>query len=344
MQEAVARRVAASLIINYCNLIRKMKTIYLAGGCFWGMQHFMQQIYGVGATRVGYANSVVENPDYKLVCTGTTDAAETVEVGYDPDKISLFRLLQLFFMAIDPTTLNRQGGDIGTQYRSGIYYVDAEDLPVIEKAIDYERGEVRDPVVTEVGRLVNFYPAEEYHQDYLDKNPSGYCHIDPALFKLAREANAPGKVDKESYEKPDDRELRERLTPLQYAVARENLTERPFLNEYNAEFRPGIYVDIVTGEPLFLSTDKFESGCGWPAFSRPIDKSLLDEHRDLTHGMDRTEVRSRKGDTHLGHVFDDGPKELGGIRYCINSASLRFVPLEDMEKQGYADLIPLLSR
>lgn len=344
MQEAVARRVAASLIINYCNLIRKMKTIYLAGGCFWGMQHFMQQIYGVAATRVGYANSVVENPDYKLVCTGTTDAAETVEVGYDPDKISLFRLLQLFFMAIDPTTLNRQGGDIGTQYRSGIYYVDAEDLPVIEKAIDYERGEVRDPVVTEVGRLVNFYSAEEYHQDYLDKNPSGYCHIDPALFKLAREANAPGKVDKESYEKPDDRELRERLTPLQYAVARENLTERPFLNEYNAEFRPGIYVDIVTGEPLFLSTDKFESGCGWPAFSRPIDKSLLDEHRDLTHGMDRTEVRSRKGDTHLGHVFDDGPKELGGIRYCINSASLRFVPLEDMEKQGYADLIPLLSR
>lgn len=344
MQEAVARRVAASLIINYCNLIRKMKTIYLAGGCFWGMQHFMQQIYGVTATHVGYANSVVENPDYKLVCTGATDAAETVEVGYDPDKISLFRLLQLFFMAIDPTTLNRQGGDIGTQYRSGIYYVDAEDLPVIERAIDYERGEVRDPVVTEVGRLVNFYPAEEYHQDYLDKNPSGYCHIDPALFKLAREANAPGKVDKESYEKPDDRELRERLTPLQYAVARENLTERPFLNEYNAEFRPGIYVDIVTGEPLFLSTDKFESGCGWPAFSRPIDKSLLDEHRDLTHGMDRTEVRSRKGDTHLGHVFDDGPKELGGIRYCINSASLRFVPLEDMEKQGYADLIPLLSR
>lgn len=321
-----------------------LKTIYLAGGCFWGMQHFMQQIYGVQSTRVGYANSVVESPDYKLVCTGSTNAAETVEVSYDTDKISLFRLLQLFFMAIDPTSLNRQGGDVGTQYRSGIYYVDDEDAAVIKKAIDYERGEVREPVVTEMHRLANFYPAEEYHQDYLDKNPSGYCHINPELFRIAREANAPVKKDEKRYRRPDDNELKERLSPLQYAVARENLTERPFANEYNAEFRPGIYVDIVTGEPLFLSTDKFESGCGWPAFSRPIDKSLIDEHRDLTHGMDRTEVRSSNGDTHLGHVFDDGPEELGGMRYCINSASLRFVPLEDMETEGYADLIPIVDK
>jgi len=321
-----------------------MKKIYFAGGCFWGMQHFMQQIYGVVATRVGYANSVVDNPDYKLVCTGTTDAAETVEVTYNPDSISLFRLIQLFFMAIDPTTLNKQGEDSGTQYRSGIYYVDPADLTVIEKAVDYEKGEVRDPVVTEVGELKNFFPAEEYHQDYLDKNPSGYCHINPELFKIARLANAPQREGNKRFEKPDDSELQEKLTPLQYAVTRQNLTEKPFQNEYNTEFRPGIYVDIVTGEPLFLSTDKFESGCGWPAFSKPIDKSLIDEHRDLTHGMDRTEVRSSKGDTHLGHVFDDGPEELGGVRYCINSASLRFVPLENMAVEGYADYISLLSK
>lgn len=324
--------------------MKSTKEIYLAGGCFWGTEHFLKLIDGVEATQVGYANGNIANPTYKQVCTGTTDFAETVKVQYDPVKVDLPFLIDLYFKTIDPTSVNKQGNDRGTQYRTGIYYTDPADLSVIQETVHRLAATYTRPLAVEMKPLENFYPAEEYHQDYLDKNPSGYCHIDPALFKLAREANAPGKVDKESYEKPDDRELRERLTPLQYAVARENLTERPFLNEYNAEFRPGIYVDIVTGEPLFLSTDKFESGCGWPAFSRPIDKSLLDEHRDLTHGMDRTEVRSRKGDTHLGHVFDDGPKELGGIRYCINSASLRFVPLEDMEKQGYADLIPLLSR
>lgn len=326
-----------------------MKTIYLAGGCFWGTEHFMRQIRGVISTRVGYANSIVANPDYKTVCTGVTDAAETVEVKYDPEIISLERLLQLYFMTIDPTSLNRQGGDSGTQYRTGIYYTDPADLPAIQKALDYERGEVRGTIVTEIQPLKNFFPAEEYHQDYLEKNPGGYCHINPALFRIAREANAEAeakaakKEAKGKYEAPSDDELKEKLSPLQYAVARENLTEPPFRNEYYDEYRPGIYVDIVTGEPLFLSTHKFESGCGWPAFSRPIDSSLIAENRDLTHGMDRTEVRSKNGDTHLGHVFDDGPEELGGIRYCINSASLRFVPYEDMDREGYGEFKPLVE-
>ncbi len=324
-----------------------MKTIYLAGGCFWGTEHFMRQIRGVISTQVGYANSIVANPDYKTVCTGVTEAAETVEVEYNPEIISLERLLQLYFMTIDPTSLNRQGGDSGTQYRTGIYYTDPADLPVIEKALDYERGEVRGTIVTEIQALKNFFPAEEYHQDYLEKNPGGYCHINPALFRIAREANAEAeavkKETKGKYEAPSDNELKEKLSPLQYAVARENLTEPPFRNEYYDEYRPGIYVDIVTGEPLFLSTHKFESGCGWPAFSRPIDSSLIAENRDLTHGMDRTEVRSKNGDTHLGHVFDDGPEELGGVRYCINSASLRFVPYEDMEREGYGEFKPLVD-
>ncbi len=329
-----------------------MKKIYLAGGCFWGTEHFMRQIRGVEHTRVGYANSKVDNPDYKTVCTGETDAAETVEVSYNPDIIELERLLQLYFMTIDPTSLNKQGGDSGTQYRTGIYYSDPQDLRIIEKALDYERGEVRGEIVTEILPLENFFPAEEYHQDYLEKNPGGYCHINPALFKIAREANAEKNTNKcpkienyneKKYLAPSDEILQEKLTPLQYAVARQSLTEPPFRNEYYDEYRPGIYVDIVTGEPLFLSTHKFESGCGWPAFSRPIDLSLIEENRDLTHGMDRTEVRSKNGDTHLGHVFDDGPQELGGMRYCINSASLRFVPYEEMEKKGYGDFKHLVE-
>ncbi|HAB40965.1 MAG TPA: peptide-methionine (R)-S-oxide reductase, partial [Porphyromonadaceae bacterium] len=179
-----------------------------------------------------------------------------------------------------------------------------------------------------------------YHQDYLDKNPEGYCHIDPSLFEMARNI----RIIPPQSPRPADKELRATLTPLQYEVTQHAATEPPFANEYFDEFRPGIYVDVVTGEPLFLSADKFESGCGWPAFSRPIDDSLIVERRDLSHGMDRTEVSSRKGGSHLGHVFPDGPAHTGGLRYCINSASLRFIPLEDMEEAGYGQYIPLLRR
>ena len=184
--------------------------------------------------------------------------------------------------------------------------------------------------------MTNFYNAEDYHQDYLDKNPGGYCHIRPELFRLAKEANP--------YTKPSDEELRRRLTPTQYAVTQHAGTEHPFDNDYWDEKREGIYVDITTGEPLFISTDKFESGCGWPSFSRPIDTTLLVEKRDTTHGMIRTEVKSKTGDAHLGHVFDDGPQELGGLRYCINSAALKFIPREEMEQAGYAKYLPLLDK
>ena len=225
---------------------------------------------------------------------------------------------------------------MGDQYRTGIYYTDTADLPTIKKAIETLQREHTQPIVIEVEPLRNFYDAETYHQDYLDKNPSGYCHIRPELFQIAREANA--------YVKPSDEELRRRLTPTQYAVTQHAATEHPFDNDYWDEKREGIYVDITTGEPLFISTDKFDSGCGWPSFSRPIDSTLISEHQDDSHGMKRIEVRSKTGKAHLGHVFEDGPQELGGLRYCINSAALRFIPREEMKQAGYAKYLPLLEK
>lgn len=342
-------RTSAAQQINTENM--KLKTIYLAGGCFWSTEHFFSLVPGVVDTEVGYANSNVPNPTYREVCSGQTGAAETVKVIYDADSVTLPFLLDLYYKTIDPTSLNRQGNDRGTQYRTGIYYTDITEKGIIERSLEELQKGYSKPLAIEEGPLRNFYPAEDYHQDYLEVNPVGYCHINPALFSMARNAkdpNAPAykKADEnvKTYEKPSDDELRARLTPLQYEVTQHNATERPYYNEYNDEFRPGIYVDVTTGEPLFLSTDKFESGCGWPAFSRPISEDLIKELTDTTHGMVRTEVRSSHGDAHLGHVFPDGPRETGGLRYCINSASLKFVPLAEMEAQGYGNLIPLVQR
>ncbi len=316
-----------------------IKTIYLAGGCFWGTARLMSLVPGVTETEAGYANSIVQNPTYQQVCTGKTEAAETVKVTYDADVVGLTDLLQLYFRSIDPTSLNKQGGDAGTQYRTGIYYTDPNDIPVIEADLATLQRRNSKPLAIEFMELKNFYPAEEYHQDYLVKNPQGYCHVNPALFKEARELK-PRQLMKQKAAKE---ELRKRLTPLQWEVTQNAATERPFMNEYDQEFRKGIYVDITDGTPLFVSTDKFDSGCGWPAFSRPIEDSLISEHTDTSYGRIRTEVRSSESGAHLGHVFNDGPEELGGMRYCINSASLRFIPLEKMEEEGYGKYIPLVK-
>ena len=310
------------------------KKIYLAGGCFWGTDHLFSLVDGVVKTAAGYANSKVEYPSYEEVCTGRTGAAETVEVVYDDTKVGLTDLLSIYFRSIDPTTLNRQGNDIGTQYRTGIYYTDPADLPAIEAFVAAVQRRHTEPLAVEVGPLVNFYPAELYHQEYLYKNPQGYCHVDPALFEEVRNRKARNL---------DKAELRERLTPLQWEVTQNGATERPFINEYDHEFRKGIYVDITDGTPLFVSSRKYNSGCGWPAFSRPIDPSLITEHTDTSFGRVRTEVRSASSGAHLGHVFPDGPQDDGGMRYCINSASLRFIPAEDMEAEGYGGYLDLVE-
>ncbi len=322
--------------------------IYFAGGCFWGTEHFMKQIDGVTNTRVGYANGKmsIKKPTYEQVCNDNTGFAETVEVNYDPQQADLKLLIELVFKTIDPTSINRQGNDIGSQYRTGIYYTNTDDLPIIKETVEALAKNYSKPIVVEIQPLSNFYPAEDYHQDYLDKHPDGYCHINPDLFDFARKANK-GKasnkpVSQKKFQKPDDQTLRSKLTAEQYAVTQQNATERAFKNEYWNEKREGIYVDITTGEPLFISTDKFDSGCGWPSFSKPIDKSLVMEKTDLSHGMKRIEIRSKTGDAHLGHVFNDGPADKGGLRYCINSASLRFIPKAKMEEEGYADYLPLL--
>lgn len=313
------------------------KILHLAGGCFWGLEHYLKAVPGVIDVEVGYANGKTENPTYEDVCSGATNHAEAVAVTYNAQILPLRTLLSYYAHVIDPTLLNRQGNDRGTQYRTGVYYSDDADRVAIEQFLTKLQTRYALPVVVEVAPLGCFYPAETYHQDYLEKNPSGYCHINlSSVGALAQ------RIADAQWLKPSDDELRTRLTPQQYAVTQESATEPPFSSPYETVFEPGIYVDITTGEPLFSSSTKFDAGCGWPSFSKPIDPSVVREIPDDTHGMHRTEVRSRAGDAHLGHVFTDGPREMGGSRYCINGAALRFISESEMQPLGYGFLRPLV--
>ena len=307
-----------------------MAEIYLAGGCFWGLEEYFSRIEGVEETTVGYANGQVESTNYQLI--HQTDHAETVHLIYDEKRVSLREILLYYFRVIDPLSVNKQGNDVGRQYRTGVYYTDQADKAVIEQVFAEQEKQLGQKIAVELEPLRHYVLAEDYHQDYLKKNPGGYCHIN------VNDAYQP-LVDPGQYEKPTDVELKEQLTEEQYQVTQNSATERPFHNAYNATFEEGIYVDVTTGEPLFFAGDKFESGCGWPSFSRPIARDVLKYYEDKSHGMERIEVRSRSGNAHLGHVFTDGPESAGGLRYCINSAALRFIPKEKMEAEGYAYLL-----
>ena len=308
--------------------------IYLAGGCFWGMEQLMQSIPGVIDAQSGYANGTcAADADYRTVCGGGTGFRETVRVEYDPERVSLDALLLAYFYVIDPTVRDRQGNDVGSQYQTGVYYTNDSARETVERIAQIERGR-SDKFFVEIGPLKNYYPAEEYHQDYLEKNPGGYCHIPREEMELFSKL----RIDPGDYKKPAAQAIRDRLTDEQYRVTQESGTERAFTGEYWDKFERGIYVDAVTGEPLFSSTDKYESSCGWPAFTRPIEAPAVVELDDDSLGIRRTEVRSRAGDSHLGHVFTGDPESPNGVRYCINSAALRFVPYADMDAEGYGYL------
>ena len=310
------------------------RTIYLAGGCFWGLEHLMSRLDGVIDAESGYANGKSkEMADYRTVCTGTTGFRECVKVKYDEERMTLDRILFAYFSVVHPEQRNRQGNDVGEQYQSGIYYIDEYSKEIVERIVELEKTRHR-RFFTEVKPLENFYPAEEYHQDYLDKNPDGYCHIP---FK-AIDTLASSKIDPGKYIRPTDREIEKSLDSISFNVTQREGTELPFSSEYCRETRKGIYVDKVTGEPLFSSMDKYESSCGWPSFTKVIEEPVVRELEDVSHGMIRTEVRSRAGNSHLGHLFKGDSESPNGIRYCINGAALTFIPYEEMEEKGYGYL------
>ncbi len=314
----------------------KLRDIYLAGGCFWGLEAYMTRVYGVYDAVSGYANGNTENPSYEDLVYHGSGHAETVKVTYDPNLVDLDILLRYYLRVIDPVSVNKQGNDVGVQYRTGIYYTDEADREVIDARIAKLQAEMTAQVAIEVQPLEHFYLAEDYHQDYLEKNKGGYCHINLFLVEDVI-------INPRLYSVPDDVTIKQKLTELQLAVTQSCQTESPYSNEYCNTFEAGIYVDIISGEPLFSSNDKFESGCGWPSFSRPIDPEVVTYLDDNSLGMKRIEARSRVADAHLGHVFNDGPIELGGLRYCINSAALEFIKKEDLAERGYAYLVHTLD-
>lgn len=324
--------------------------IYLAGGCFWGTEALLANISGVVYTDVGYLNGSRDHLTYKEVCQGDTGAKEAVRVYYDSNTLSLSNLLFTFLRSIDPYIKNRQGNDYGSQYQSGIYYTDEKTKETTDRFLKLLSAHSQREIAIESGEVTRYSIAEDYHQAYLEKKPDGYCHISPSLIQEIKQEGIKKTIDleaygdyiKDTYKKAEN--LKAYLSDLAYEVTQNNKTEAPFSSRLNEEEKEGLYVDITSGEPLFLSHDKFDAGCGWPSFSNPITPEVITYHPDQSHNMYRIEVRSRGGDAHLGHIFPDGPKEKGGLRYCINGASLKFIPKETMKALGYEAYLPYLEK
>lgn len=310
-----------------------------AGGCFWCMVKPFDQWPGIKSVRVGYTGGNTKNPTYQEVCSKTTGHVEAVRIEYDPSIISYDEIVKIYFQSIDPTDDGGQFADRGPSYQTAIFYTTEQQNEIATNYIKMlnEKGIYDNPIAVKVLPAKEFYEAEEEHQDYYKKNSLHY----KLYYKGSGRKNF---IENNNYRNQyKSEELKEKLTSIQYHVTQENGTESPYSNEFDSHFEKGIYVDIVSGKPLFSSSDKFQSGCGWPAFSKPIIGQAVYEKEDSTHGMNRTEVRSTSADSHLGHVFNDGPEESGGLRYCINSASLRFIPKSKMVEEGYGEYLPYVK-
>lgn len=309
-----------------------------AGGCFWCMVEPFDERPGIISVISGYTGGTIENPTYEQVCSNETGHVEAVQITYDPQVMSYEQLVNTFWQQIDPTDPGGQFNDRGESYQTAIFYHDEEQKQVAEKSKQEleASGKFTKQIATKIIPAKTFYPAEEQHQDYYKKRSSHY--------RLYKKGSGREDFIKENWQQPVDKsKLKEQLTPIQYSVTQENGTERPFQNEYWDNEEEGIYIDLISGNVLFSSKDKFDAACGWPSFTKPVDKYEVTEHTDETHGMIRTEVRSKTANSHLGHVFEDGPVEAGGLRYCMNSAAMKFIPKEEMVEKGYKKYLYLFN-